>query len=115
MVLDPIILQLTRFLILYQLVTITSNQKNYSALVLLDLAKPFDTVNHKILLNKLENYGMRGVVNQFLLLFLSHRTQYVFFNNRSSSLEDIKIGVPQGSFFGPRLFLLYINDLPNSV
>ena len=88
--------------------------KNYSALVLLDLAKTFDAVNHKILLNKLANYGMRGVVNQFFLLFLSHRTQYVSFNN-CSSLADIEIDVLLESSLGPLLFLPYINDLPNSV
>ena len=51
--------------------------KNYTAIVLLDLAKAFDKVNHKILLNKLDNYGMRGVVNQFFSSLLSLRTQYV--------------------------------------
>ena len=89
--------------------------KNYSALVLLDQAKALDTINHKILLNKLDNYGMRGVVNQFFLSFLSHRTQYVSFNNCSSSLADIEIDIPHGSSLGLLLFLLYINDLPNSV
>ena len=94
-----------------------TESKNYSALVLLDLATAFDTVNPKILLNKHDNYGMRGIVNQFFLLFLSHRTQYVSFNNCSFSLANIEIGVSQGFSLGPLLFLLYeyINILPNSV
>ena len=89
--------------------------KNYSAFVLVDLAKSFDTVNHKILLNMFENYDMRGVVNQFFLSFLSHRTQYVSFNNCSSSLAYIEVSIPQGSALGPLLFLLDKNDLPNSI
>ena len=52
--------------------------KNYSARVLLDLAKAFNTINHKILLNNLDNYSMRGVVNQLFLSFLSHQAQCVF-------------------------------------
>ena len=82
--------------------------------IFLDLAKAFDSVNHKILLQKLEKYGVRGTPLMFIESYLSNRWQYVKLNDISSNLERINIGIPQGSILGPLLFLLYINDLPNA-
>jgi retron-type reverse transcriptase len=86
----------------------------YSVGVFFDLAKAFDTVDHDILLNKLENYGIRGTQLKWFASYFENRAQRVFCNGTLSELGLIKYGVPQGSNLGPLLFLLYINDLPNS-
>ena len=84
-----------------------------SCCILLDFAKAFDTVNHSILVQKLNHYGIRGKALQLIESYLTDREQCVQINEAVSNMEKIKHGVPQGSILGPLLFLLYINDIAN--
>ena len=82
--------------------------------IFLDFAKAFDTVNHEILLSKLDHYGVSGISNSLFRSYLTNRTQQTEINGCLSDIGVIKHGVPQGSVLGPLLFLLYINDISES-
>ena len=90
------------------------SKKQSSYCIFLDFAKAFDTVNHEILVKKLEYYGVRGKSLALFQSYLSNRTQVVEVNGATSEKGLIKHGVPQGSILGPLLFLLYINDISQS-
>ena len=84
-----------------------------TGIVYIDLRKAFDTVNHDILLQKLPGFGIRNMELNWFKSYLSGRSQAVAVDGNISDTLPITVGVPQGSIFGPLLFLLYMNDLPN--
>ncbi len=93
---------------------ININKRNSSNLIFYDLKKAFDTVDHKLLLNKLDNLHLSDI-KPLLSNYLSPKKQSTLVNNVMSSEKIINCGVPQGSILGPLLFLMFINDLPNVV
>ena len=78
--------------------------------IFVDLSKAFDTIDHSILLAKLEFYGVKGLFNKLLENYLAHRQKYVSLEDTNSNLLGIKTGVPRGSILGPLSFLIYVND-----
>ena len=84
-------------------------------LVFIDLKKAFDTVDHDILCKKLELYGVQQRELSWFRSYLSNRKQFCRVNGVDSDVGEIEVGVPQGSCLGPLLFLIYINDLPQTV
>ena len=81
--------------------------------VFIDLKKAFDTIDHTILLQKLNHFGICGIFSQWVSSYITHRKQCVQIKGTKSSMKRILCGVPQGSILGPTLFNLCLNDICN--
>ncbi len=95
---------------------LASDQGCISLLVLLDLSAAFDTIDHDILIDRLQNYtGIQGQALRWFRSYLSDRYHFVDLNGESSQLSPVKYGVPQGSVLGPLLFSIYMLPLGNII
>ena len=81
--------------------------------IFIDLKKAFDTVNHKILLYKLEKIGIRGITLQWVKSYICERRQYTIIDDITSDREELTVGLPQGGKLSPILYLIYVNDINN--
>ena len=91
------------------------DKQMHTGMILVDLQKAFDTLDHGVLLEKMKYFGFRASVIKWFESYLSNRKFLVCIDNIFSEAGTLKYSIPQGSILGPLLFLLYVNDLPQSL
>ena len=105
------------FSILHSIITLIENVQNalnknkFECEIFVDLQKAFDTVDHNILLSKLEYYGIIGIANDWFKSYLGHQSQFVSINEFNSDHRPIEFVVPKKSVIGSLLSLIFINGL----
>jgi ribonuclease P/MRP protein subunit RPP40 len=105
----------TSLIHLLDYIKIQQDKGNYTGMVLLDLQKAFDTVDHHILMIKLKALGFDEPTIAWFQSYLNGRLQAVEIGGTLSTPASVLCGVPQGSILGPLLFLIYVNDMPLAV
>ena len=101
-------------IILTELIRNALKTGNFACAVFIDMQKAFGTVNHEILLSKLNRYGIRGVAFDWFKSYLSDISQYVTINNERSEIQKTEYGGPEDSILRPLLFLINVNELSRS-
>ena len=91
------------------------NKGNVIGTVLIDFKKAFDSVDHSILSNKMDACGLHGKLKDWIQSYLLDRKQFVIVNGKGPGLQIVPYGVPQGSLLGPKLFSIFVDDLPDFI
>ena len=100
---------------LYNKILVALNDKELTSITFADISRAFDTVWIQALILKLEKYGIKGDILEWLKSYLYNRSQRVILKNTLSDIGKINAGVPQGSVLGPLLFLVFINDIADDM
>ena len=100
---------------IYNQICTAFDERKSTCIIFCDISKAFDRVWHSGLLFKLSQYGIGGNIINWITSYLQNRTQKVFVGSSFSNAKQVHAGVPQGSVIGPLFFLIYVNDITESL